>query len=105
MTIQNNEVAVKHASEIGKLMFASVASYIKTYCNDKALEDMQSMQACCDDIALVTSALSKLAAFGYFDELHDDILQQDTLVREHFINVIRYIEQHNLVEKKWHVCE
>ena len=38
------------------------------------------------------------------DQLHDNIMRQDTSPREHFYTVLKYIEDNKLIPKKHYTC-
>ena len=49
------------------------------------------------DLAYITNALTQFAQTKNMQELHSSIMQQDTFVREYFINTLRYLEHNTLV--------
>lgn len=93
----------QHKVDIANLLFSNVASYIKCYCTD-ADKWPNSTSMYCDDIMHNINALNAFSTSNNVQQLHDSIVAQDTLVREHFYSVLHYIEQHNLINKQYFVC-
>lgn len=81
---------------ISNLMFATTAKYINTFCTDRKNTDNTNMYT--DDIIHNITALKAFNKTNNVQELHNNIMQQDTLVREYYIKVLRYIERNNLIE-------
>jgi hypothetical protein len=38
-------------------------------------------------------------------KLHRDIIAQDTIVREHFVELLQYIEENNLIAREEFACK
>ena len=49
-------------------------------------------------------SLDVFNATNNVQQLHESIMLQDTLVREHFINTLRYIEENNLISPRYFAC-
>jgi hypothetical protein len=49
-----------------------------------------------DDVTYITDALTAFVSSKNAVALHSALMQQDTFVREYFINTLRYIEENNL---------
>ena len=81
---------------ISNLMFAITASYIKCFCVDRKNTDNTNMYT--DDVIHNITALKAFNKNSNVQELHNSIMQQDTLVREYFIKVLHYIERNDLIE-------
>jgi len=97
---QANKPAVaitpQHIKRINKLMYATTISYIKCFATStEAKADNYSMYA--DDVAYNINALAQFNKTLNAEELHDSIMQQDTLVREYYIDVLQYIESKRLI--------
>mgnify|MGYP006269297761 CR=1 FL=1 len=100
------QIAQQHIQAINTLMLAEMQSYIKCYAT--ADSDVSSLQMYADDIAYNSKIL---AAFNNSNlrkkdllNLHTAIIKQDTLVREHFYNVLKYIEDNVLIDKQYFAC-
>lgn len=96
------KLTAKHKVAITNKMFAETASYIKIYCADEA--DNTSTNMYCTDVTYNINALATFNKTNNVQELHDNIMQQDTLVREHYIKVLRYIENNNLIPADCFCC-
>jgi hypothetical protein len=104
---QANKPAValtkQHVKQINKLMYATTISYIKCYatCRD-ADTSMYAMYA--QDVAYNTQALAQFNNTLNVQQLHDSIMQQDTLVREYYVVVLQYIERKRLITANRFCC-
>lgn len=96
------KLTAKHKLAITNLMFADTANYIKIYCTDNT--DTQSTNMYCTDVQYNMNALNVFNKDNNVQKLHDAIMYQDTLVREHYIKVLRYIEQNNLIPADAFCC-
>ena len=66
--------------------------------------DTDNVDMYCADIAHNVAALDVFNKTNNVQQLHDNIMLQDTLVREEYINVLRYIEQNNLIAADCFCC-
>ncbi len=101
------QIAQKHIQAINLLMQTRIAVYINNYVTADA--DVSSLQMYADDIAYNSKIL---AAFNNSNlrkkdvlNLHTAIIKQDTLVREHFYIVLKYIENNNLIAANYFACK
>ena len=83
-------LTVAQKTEIAKIMFAITAQYIQTYCVNA--QDSDNTDMYCGDIIHNITALKQFENTGDLDELYNNIMQQDTLVREHYIRVLEAID-------------
>lgn len=91
----------QHAVAINKLMIPlinSVAYY------DENETDFIMFKVCADDIAHNVAALQVFNATLDAETLHDNIMRQDTLPREHFYTVLKYIEDNKLIPARQYAC-
>lgn len=88
------KVAQKHVIAINVLMLQTAAQYINTFVSSDQDADNE-MYA--QDIAYNTNALVEFNNTKNVQQLHDSIMQQDTIVREFYIDTLRYIEDNNLI--------
>ena len=96
------KLTAKHKIAITNIMFADTASYINIYCRDNT--DNTSTNMYCDDVTYNINALKTFNKDNNVQKLHDNIMQQDTLVREHYIKVLRYIEENALINADNFCC-
>jgi len=85
-----------HIKQINKLMYTTTISYIKCFATSRDA-DASSYSMYADDVAYNTNALAQFNKTLNAQELHDAIMQQDTLVREYYIAVLQYIESKRLI--------
>ena len=92
-----------HIAQINKLMFKTTCSYIDCFCLTAPIRtNNYSMYA--DDVAHNITALVNFNATKDVQALHDSIMQQDTLVREYYIDVLQYIENTKLISADNYCC-
>lgn len=92
----------EHKLAITELVFKDTANYIRIYCTDNT--DTGGTGMCCDDIMHNINALNEFSKDNSVRKLHYAIMSQDTLVREHYISVLRYIENNNLIDANSFCC-
>jgi hypothetical protein len=95
------KVTTQHALTINKLMIPlinTVAYY------DENETDLTMFTMCVSDIAHNVAALDVFNTTLCAGTLHDNIMQQDTLPREHFYTVLKYIEDNKLISAKYYTC-
>ena len=80
-----------HVVAINTLMLANIASYVKYYAQGET--DLQQLQIYANDIAYNVQALQAFNKTQDAYVLHCTIVEQDTIVREHFYTVLNYIEE------------
>ena len=84
------QITAAQKTEIANIIFAETTTYINAYCSfneDSSMTDMY-----CADIIHNITALKQFENTGDLDELYNNIMQQDTLVREHYIRVLEAID-------------
>ena len=90
----------KHTVKINTLMLKTIESYVNTFVNEDAI----SISMYADDVAHAANALVAFNTSKNAQALHDSIIQQDTLVREYYIDVLLYIERNKLINKRNFCC-
>lgn len=94
----------KDAVEIIKLLFSNTRDYIDS-CNEFLDEDMLDfVKMYSEDIIYNVNNVKKFIKTLNVKKLHRDILEQDTLVREYYYDVLVYIEKNNLIDEAYHAC-
>ena len=83
-------LTVFQRARISNLVFALTAEYIQSYCVNQKDSDNTDMY--CGDIIHNINALKTFENTGDIEELYDNIMQQDTLVREYYIQVLEAID-------------
>ena len=89
-----------HAVAINKLMLPLISTL--AFIDDDNDFNMYKMYA--DDIAHNVSALCVFNSTLDAEVLHDNIMRQDTLPREHFYEVLKYIEDNKLINANAFCC-
>jgi hypothetical protein len=97
------KVTKSHALAINKLMLPLVCTVAHPdYVCEDADQGYYNMLV--GDIAHNVSALSVFNSTLDAEVLHDNIMGQDTLPREHFYTVLKYIEDNALINAKRFCC-
>jgi len=89
---------------INKLMLKTTEDYINTFVNEDKTE-VSSLQMYAFDVAHNINALVAFNASKNAEALHTSIMQQDTLVREYYYAVLKYIETNKLVPANMCACK
>jgi len=92
-----------HIAQINKLMFKTTKSYINCFCLTAPIRT-ENFSMYADDVAHNINALVNFNATKDVQALHDSIMQQDTLVREYYIDVLLYIENTKLISADSFCC-
>ena len=91
-----------HIIVINNLMLKTTESYINTFVSED--EDTSNISMYAEDVAHNVNALVAFNATKDAQALHNSIMLQDTLVREYYIEVLRYIERNKLINKRNFCC-
>ena len=92
------KATIAQVAAINTLVLDITAQYIKAY----NTADMHSLV-----VYDVQHNINALAAFNNtknVQQLHNSIMQQDTLVREYYVAVLQYIEKNNLIPSSNFCC-
>lgn len=95
-------LASKHIVAINKLMLNTTAEYINCFAKDET--DIEQFKMYTSDVAHNIAALDVFNSTLNAEALHDNIMQQDTLVREFYIAVLLYIENNKLIPANMFCC-
>ena len=96
------KVSKAHAVAINKLMLPLIASVGRFSAGENDL-DMFKMYA--GDVAHNIAALQVFNSTLDAAQLHNNIMRQDTAPREHFYNVLVYIEDNGLIPNSAFCCK
>lgn len=96
------KVSKIHAVAINKLMLPLIAS-VGRFSEDERDLNMFKMYA--GDVAHNIAALQVFNSTLDAAKLHDNIMYQDTAPREHFYNVLVYIEENGLIPANKCACK
>jgi len=96
------KVTAVHFLQLQRLMLSTTESYINCFADEQS--DSTSLSMYADDVAYNINALVQFNKSKDAQALHNSIMYQDTLVREYYISVLRYIENNNLVNSNMFCC-
>jgi len=94
--------ANKHIVAINQLMLNTTADYINCFAKDET--DVDQFKMYTDDVAHNIAALNVFNTTLDTQQLHDNIMLQDTIVREFYIDVLLYIENNKLIPASSFCC-
>jgi len=95
-------LANKHIVAINQLMLNTTAEYINCFAKDET--DIDQFKMYTSDVAHNIAALCVFNNTLDAEALHDNIMRQDTLVREFYITVLLYIENNKLIPANMFAC-
>jgi hypothetical protein len=95
-------LANKHIVAINQLMLNTTAEYINCFAKDET--DIDQFKMYTSDVAHNIAALDVFNTTLNAEALHDNIMRQDTLVREFYITVLLYIENNKLIPANMFAC-
>lgn len=89
--MQNFQVPESDMLGINVLMQTLIAKYITWYFHKPEPDTDYAMYT--DDVAYNVNVLQQFNKTGDLDVLYDGIMLQDTIVREHFVKVLEYVDE------------
>ena len=95
------KVSKTHAVAINKIMLPLIAT-VGQFSRDE--DDLSMFKMYAGDVAHNVAALQVFNDTLDAAKLHDNIMQQDTSPREHFYDVLVYIEKNKLIAKNAYTC-
>lgn len=98
------KVTANHLAQINVITLQTIAEYANDWLRASDAYEVQSAGMHTDDIVYNTNALIQFNADKDVQELHNTIMSQDTIVRERFINTLRYIEENKLIPNYRFCC-
>ena len=96
------KVSAIHFLEINRLMLKTTERYINCFVDKDT--GISSVKMYTDDVAHNIAALSVFNSNKDAGALHNSIMYQDTLVREFYYTVLKYIEDNKLIEQHEYTC-
>ena len=96
-----SKVINAHAVAINKIMLPLIAT-VAHFSEDE--DDLSMFKMYVGDVAHNVAALDVFNRTLDAATLHKNIMRQDTYPREHFYDVLVYIEQNNLIAANKHAC-
>ena len=95
-------LANKHIVAINQLMLNTTAEYINCFAKDET--DIDQFKMYTSDVSHNIAALDVFNTTLNAEALHDNIMRQDTLVREFYYSVLKYIEDNKLIPSNMFAC-
>ena len=95
-------LANKHIVAINQLMLNTTAEYINCFAKDES--DIDQFKMYTSDVAHNIAALDVFNTTLNAELLHNNIIYQDTLVREFYYSVLKYIEDNKLIPANMFAC-
>ena len=92
----------KHIVAINQLMLNTTAEYINCFAKDET--DIDQFKMYTSDVAHNIAALDVFNTTLNAELLHNNIIYQDTLVREFYYSVLKYIEDNKLIPANMFAC-
>ena len=96
--MEHTMLNLDQVATVNKIMLKSIANYCATFGEDTASEQLE-MYA--DDIAYNANALAEFNNTKDWQALYDSVYEQDTIVREEFMDVLDYLETNALAKSAY----
>ena len=96
-----------HKLKINMLVLKTTQDYIDFSTTQHGVNfpiTVDNLQFNTQDIQHNVNALAAFNKDNNVQNLHDNIMQQDTFVREYYIEVLQYIEDNNLIPSNMFCC-
>jgi hypothetical protein len=96
-----NTITPDNIAKINFLMLKTTQEYIDSFVTDVNDNNyiMYTM-----DVQHNINALAQFNSDSNVQNLHENIMRQDTLVREYYIETLRYIENNKLISSNRYCC-
>ncbi len=96
-----NKLTNETIAKINFLMLKTTQEYIDSFVTDVNDNNyiMYTM-----DVQHNINALAQFNSDNNVQDLHENIMRQDTLVREYYIETLRYIENNKLISSNRYCC-
>jgi hypothetical protein len=96
------KVTAVHFLQIQRLMLNTTQDYLRCFVDQQS--DTTSLSMYATDVQHNINALVAFNKNKDAQALHNSIMYQDTLVREYYIDVLRYIEENALISANNFCC-
>jgi hypothetical protein len=96
-----NTITPDNIAKINFLMLKTIQEYIDSFVTD-VNDDNYIMYTM--DVQHNINALAQFNSDNNVQNLHENIMRQDTLVREYYIDTLRYIENNKLISSNRYCC-
>ncbi len=96
-----NKLTNETIAKINFLMLKTTQEYIDSFVTD--VNDSNYIMYTMD-VQHNVNALAQFNSDNNVQDLHENIMRQDTLVREYYIETLRYIENNKLISSNRYCC-
>jgi hypothetical protein len=96
-----NTITPDNIAKINFLMLKTTQEYIDSFVTD--VNDSNYIMYTMD-VQHNINALAQFNSDNNVQNLHENIMRQDTLVREYYIDTLRYIENNKLISSNRYCC-
>jgi hypothetical protein len=96
-----NTITPDNIAKINFLMLKTTQEYIDSFVTD--VNDSNYIMYTMD-VQHNINALAQFNSDNNVQNLHENIMRQDTLVREYYIETLRYIENNKLISSNRYCC-
>jgi len=96
-----NKLTNETIAKINFLMLKTTQEYIDSFVTD--VNDSNYIMYTMD-VQHNVNALAQFNKDNNVQDLHENIMRQDTLVREYYIETLRYIENNKLISSNRYCC-
>jgi hypothetical protein len=96
-----NTITPDNIAKINFLMLKTTQEYIDSFVTD--VNDSNYIMYTMD-VQHNINALAQFNSDNNVQDLHENIMRQDTLVREYYIETLRYIENNKLISSNRYCC-
>jgi hypothetical protein len=96
-----NTITPDNIAKINFLMLKTTQEYIDSFVTD--VNDSNYIMYTMD-VQHNINALAQFNSDNNVQDLHENIMRQDTLVREYYIDTLRYIENNKLISSNRYCC-
>ena len=96
-----NKLTPDNIAKINFLMLKTTQEYIDSFVTD--VNDSNYIMYTMD-VQHNINALAQFNSDNNVQNLHENIMRQDTLVREYYIETLRYIENNKLISSNRYCC-
>ena len=96
-----NKLTNETIAKINFLMLKTTQEYIDSFVTD--VNDSNYIMYTMD-VQHNINALAQFNSDNNVQDLHENIMRQDTLVREYYIETLRYVENNKLISSNRYCC-
>jgi len=96
--MEHTMLNLDQVATVNKIMLKSIANYCATFGEDV---DSEQLEMYVDDIAYNTNALFEFNSTKDWQAFYDSVYEQDTIVREEFMDVLDYMSDNGLAKSAY----